>query len=633
MGLQASTGRQAFRLTMARAALVALLPVLTLTAAVSPPLALLWVPLLVLGAVAIAHPALARRFLMIGAGAVAVLVLLVVPAVRPSAAVVCVAVIILAGAVFSHAAVAVRALAAGSLLAVVALVAVVPGYGAAVALGGGAFAVACSVRGSPRSLGRPAPMAIAWIALGCFALGLALSQWPVTVLLLFTVATVIFLGWRAPAWALWAGVLLIGFEGSIKLLLGLEHTPIPGGRRAVGAAAIDVALFAAVGAVLIADRWRTPKALWSRAARPERVAMGLLAGWLALSVIQIAQGGDLWRGLSGFRLFQAYTVVTVAAAIVFARPSVRERAIQAALVVGLLVSAYAAFRVLVGPSDAEATFATSVNTTVGYGSALRAIGSFSSAVGLISFLSPTTAFALVIGFFMPRVRRLAWIVGALGLVGLIGSYGRASLVGLALGVGCALILLLVGADISVRRKLTAVFLAAGLLVGTYGGVLIASRASPQLAKRTEGILNPTGDKSAQLRFGTWDRTLHAAVNEPLGGGVGTVGSASAPDRRHFVTTDDSFLKVLREQGFLGLALFLGGVLAAVVLLGRRLRRATGDSRALGLAALAGFVTFLGISVSGEYVEQPGKAVAWALLGIALAQALGPVETRNGNEES
>jgi O-antigen ligase len=103
--------------------------------------------------------------------------------------------------------------------------------------------------------------------------------------------------------------------------------------------------------------------------------------------------------------------------------------------------------------------------------------------------------------------------------------------------------------------------------------------------------------------------------------VGAVGAASAPERERIKTTDNSYLKVLVEQGFLGLALFAFGMIAAAALLARRLRHTSGaESRHAGLAALAGFVAFLGISFAGESVEQPGKIVAWALLGIAAAYA-------------
>ena len=305
----------------------------------------------------------------------------------------------------------------------------------------------------------------------------------------------------------------------------------------------------------------------------------------------------------------------------FAQPRLRPAATRVALVIGLAVSLYAAVRFALGPADAERAFATSVATTTMYGGAVRGIGSFSSAIGLSSFLTPLAVFALVLGFLMPQHRRLAWAVAALAIVGLVGSYGRSSLFGVALGVAAALALLVLAGDVPLRRKLAAVGLVAALLAATYGGVLLASKASPELRQRAEGILHPLSDESVRLRLETWERSLDDVAEQPLGHGVGAVGAASSDDPVAGVrTTDNSFLKVLVEQGVIGFVLFAGALLGVVVAIARRLRHASGDQRALGLAALSGFVAFLGIGTVGESVEQPGKVVAWALLGVAAAQA-------------
>jgi hypothetical protein len=446
------------------------------------------------------------------------------------------------------------------------------------------------------------------------------SVWPATVLLVAIVVGALVLAWRRPALGLGAAVALFAFEGSVKLLLGGEGTPLPGGNRAAGAAALDLALFGAVAAVLVHDRFRTPRAIWSSASRLERAVIGACLGWLALSVIQMAQGGDVLRGLQGFRLFQAYTVVAHAALVVFAQPRLRPAATRGALVIGLVVSLYAAVRVVLGPADAEHAFAISVPTVTMYGEAVRAIGSFSSAIGLSSFLAPVAVFAFVLGSLMPRRRALAWTVAGLAVVGLIGSYSRASLFGVAFGVAGGLALVLLAGDMTARRKLAAAALVTAVLAGTYGGVLLASQASPELRERAQGMLHPLSDESVRLRFETWERSLDEVAAEPLGQGVGAVGAASSPTRLGVKTTDNSFLKVLVEQGVIGFALFALGMLGAVVAVARRLRHAAGDSRSLGLAALAGFVAFLGIAVVGESVEQPGKVVAWGLLGVAGAQA-------------
>ncbi|HEX8073553.1 MAG TPA: O-antigen ligase family protein [Thermoleophilaceae bacterium] len=459
---------------------------------------------------------------------------------------------------------------------------------------------------------------------------LALAVWPGTASVLILMAVILVLAWRAPVPALFAGLLAFGFEGTAKMLLTLDPTPLPGGGRAVGAASLDVALFAAVVAVVAADGLRTPRALWARANRAERRALGALGAWLGLSVVQMAQSGDLVRGLHGFRLFQLYVAVGLAAAIVSARPDRRLPATRGLLAIGLVVSLYAAVRVAIGPAASEREFASAVTTVSHVGDSLRAIGSFSSAVGLASFLVPLSVFALTAGYLIPRLRLLAWSTAALAIVGLVGSYTRASLFGIALGLACALAVVVGAADIPLRRKLTGVALALAMLAAGYGGLQFVGRTSPQLAERASGILDPLGDPSVQLRFKGWGENLDEVGRHPLGQGVGTVGAAGGS---RVLTTDNSYLKVLVDQGVLGAAMFVAGLLGTVFLVGRRLRRTAGTSRTLGLAALAGFVAFLGISLAGEYVEQPGKVVAWALLGIAVSQALGVPDTGERREGS
>jgi hypothetical protein len=453
-------------------------------------------------------------------------------------------------------------------------------------------------------------------------LAAAAAVWPVTTGLAAVVAVVVLAACRASPWALAAGVLLIGFEGSVKILLGLEPTPLPFSNRAIGAAAIDVALFAAIAGVVAADRGRTLRALWSAADRWERVVMWLLAAWFVISIVQIAQGGDLERGAHGFRLFQAYTLVALAAAVVVARPRI-VRPAAVLLAVGLVVSLYAAVRAAIGPADAEQAFALEVESVTRYGDAFRAVGSFSSAVGMGSYLMPLSVFAFVIGLLIPRLRRAGWTVAGLSLVGIVASYGRTVLLGMAVGLLTMLVVLAFVRSIPARRKLAVAGLITALLACAYGGLWVASRDSPALEERAEGVVNPFGDESLRLRLNTWERTLGDVADRPLGSGLGSAGAASAAvrgTRRDLVTTDNSFLKVLLEQGIPVTVLFVSGLLGAVGLAARRLAGLSGDARAVGVAALSAFVAFLALAAMGEAVEQPGKVLAWAFFGTALSLA-------------
>ena len=139
-----------------------------------------------------------------------------------------------------------------------------------------------------------------------------------------------------------------------------------------------------------------------------------------------------------------------------------------------------------------------------------------------------------------------------------------------------------------------------------------------LAKqRSEGLKDPLADESLKIRFETWDRVLDEIADEPLGSGLGTVGHATSTSGKDSVVfTDNSYLKIVREQGVIVGPLF---VLALLAFIGCH-RPATGARRpgspSGGTAALSAFVGFMLLAVMAEYFEQPGKALAWTMLGIA-----------------
>lgn len=60
------------------------------------------------------------------------------------------------------------------------------------------------------------------------------------------------------------------------------------------------------------------------------------------------------------------------------------------------------------------------------------------------------------------------------------------------------------------------------------------------------------------------------------------------------------------------ALFATLIAASAGVVRRELPR-----RAVGVAALAGSISFLLVGLSSEAIEQPGKVLGWLLLGVAL----------------
>jgi O-antigen ligase len=198
------------------------------------------------------------------------------------------------------------------------------------------------------------------------------------------------------------------------------------------------------------------------------------------------------------------------------------------------------------------------------------------------------------------------------------------------GGALALALLLVGArGVSLRLKLVSVGLVMAVLAAGYASAQVAGNVNWLAKDRAESLAHPFSDYSVTTRVKKWKRTLERVEDEPLGSGPGTIGRATIKRGHAATDTDNSYLKVLREQGFPGGFLFVFGVLGATLLCGLRLMRAAGGplQRRLGVAALAGFVAFLLLCVMGEYIEQPGKGLAWTLLGIASWEAYGRVDVR------
>jgi O-antigen ligase len=239
----------------------------------------------------------------------------------------------------------------------------------------------------------------------------------------------------------------------------------------------------------------------------------------------------------------------------------------------------------------------------------------------------------VIGVLRPGLRVLAVGTAACALVAAVGTYARGSLVAIAGGMVVATALAFAVGGVSRRARAATVVATIGVLAVVGIAPRIAANASstpapappsgvptPTLRERARGIVNPVSDVSVNDRLTTWRHLGREILHQPLGTGLGTVGHASPGAAGAQVTADNSYLKILREQGIPVGALFLVGVFGLCAVVARRLRRVDGESRILGLAALCGFLSFLFLSVAGEAVEQPGKAFAWTLLGVAVAQA-------------
>ncbi len=449
-------------------------------------------------------------------------------------------------------------------------------------------------------------------------MAVALSVWPIFTLAVAVLLGIAVLAWRAPAWAFVAALAIFGTEGWLKGMLFSSGVPFAGHEVAAGAALVDLALILGVAGLLFADRGEPLLSLWRRLDRLTRVGIALLGAWLTLSLFQVFQNGSFSRGIDGFRLTQAYLVVAAAGALLLSRRIEPGRLVTGMLVGLGAITSYAALRALVGPSNTERWFALSRPGPTQYGDVFRAVGSFSGAVGLASFVVPAGVFAYGLALLSPRHRALAACVFVTAAAATVGSYSRAGLVGLGFGVVLVTAIALRTAFAAPRRRRIAYLVVLGVLAVGAAATVLAGRVSPVTEARTSGIADPFGDASTRMRAASWRRSLDEIRHHPLGTGVGTVGSASGVAGGSVIITDNSFLKVAREQGIEGVLLFIAGLTTLGAAIARRIGSLSPGPRAIAASALGGVGAFLVLCIFGEFIEQPGKVVAWTLLGLAVS---------------
>jgi hypothetical protein len=455
------------------------------------------------------------------------------------------------------------------------------------------------------------------LAAGALAIGVAVAPTAGAAFAALVVLGV--LAVQAPPYALVAAILLFGLEGTIKMRLTVEDAPEP---LALGAGVIDVALVIAVAGLLANDRGRSLARLWDRLGRAGRAVALAFAGWVVLAILQAPIGGDAVDALEGLRVVFFY-LLALPGGVMLAAQLPDRRVEQALLAVLFAIAGYAALRGIVGPAENEREFAQSRAPGSTLGEHARDTGSFTSPVALVSFLVPASAFALALLCLSARERAAAALVFLLAMGGIVASYVRTALLAALAGAAALAAMLLMGRGVSRTLKLVTVGLVVLVLAGGYQATLLAGDADPVAKHRAETLFSdPLGDPSVEGRLDTWERALDRVVDEPFGTGVGTVGRATVEGGSSGVYTDSSYVKILQEQGFPGAFLFLFAVGGAVALCWLRLARAGPLSRPLGVASLVGVIAFLALCVMGEYIEQPGKELVWALLGIAAWEAYG-----------
>lgn len=251
-----------------------------------------------------------------------------------------------------------------------------------------------------------------------------------------------------------------------------------------------------------------------------------------------------------------------------------------------------------------------------------------------SFISDNNALALALCMTLPFMRylqlhstrkvvRIGLGVGmALTAVGVLGTYSRGGLIGLAI-VGLALL-------VKSRHKFT-ILVAAAII-----GVTAIQFMPAEWTARMNTLQDARQTDSGETRIQSWKFATNVAIHRPLtAGGFDVYEStplwlAYAPEGSTQRAIHSIYFRTLGEQGFLGLLLFLGLLFATWRNCVKVRRRTRGDperSWAFDLASMLQ-VSLLAFMASGAFLPMPYfdlvyqlMALSAVLAGVILTQAV------------
>ena len=243
-----------------------------------------------------------------------------------------------------------------------------------------------------------------------------------------------------------------------------------------------------------------------------------------------------------------------------------------------------------------------------------------------SFISDNNALALALCMVLPFMRYLQlhssskFVKIGLGVgmaltgVGVLGTYSRGGLVGLAI-VGIALL-------VKSRRKFT-VLVAVAVI-----GATAYQFMPPAWTARMDTLRDAQQTDSGETRIQSWVFAANVAIHRPLtGGGFDVYQSASmwsayAPAGSVPRAIHSIYFRVLGEQGFAGLLLFLGLLFATWRNCTKVRKRTRGDpdqSQSFDLASMLQ-VSLVAFMASGAFLPMPYFDLIYQLMALSAVLA-------------
>jgi hypothetical protein len=211
-----------------------------------------------------------------------------------------------------------------------------------------------------------------------------------------------------------------------------------------------------------------------------------------------------------------------------------------------------------------------------------------------------------------RQRIIIGILGVGGIVAIWATYSRSAVLGVVIAVGIVLFVAL-GKQLS---KTVWVALAISALV--IGGSLITFKDTQFVSTvilhedpQEGNAINSNDGHADSLVDGT-----RRVLDQPLGGGIGSTGSASLLTDSPLII-ENQYLFIAHESGWLGLILFVG----ITALLLAKLWRGRRDWFVLGVFSSGVALALIGV-IQPVWVDETVSLIWWGLAAIALVRARG-----------
>lgn len=451
------------------------------------------------------------------------------------------------------------------------------------------------------------PIPLVGIALTAALAAPLVTRAPQLVLALPIAVALSLLAARSPEVLVVAGLAVVAFSGTIQAYVGLDVNK----------------LMVPLGGVIVLGTVLRPMLRIRRQALVLPLSLILLAAFMAFTAAQVFGSPDLTVGAKGFRDGAFFILFGLVLATSLSDERARERVITAIVYLSLAVGAYATMRYFGGQTAKELAVARATSSSLQIGDHAALIGSFQVREALARWCAYAIPFCLAIGLLHRGRRALpAFAAIPLLLVAVFGTENRTALVAVAAGVAAVLVLhQFTRATSGLRLEVTLAAIGAVAVLGTVGYATTLANNGDS-SSRLERILHPGSDPSYVIREQRWTEAWNLAKDHPFGLGLGT--GANAASQLTYVIygtrgLDNTYLQVLVEQGFPGLALLLLALIALLLGLARRGILTTDAARAGPAVAAAGvLVSHLVLQYTLLSLTGLPAMLLWAIVGLGLA---------------